>query len=532
MNAEFMFALRGPSQRLFHLCFTSFVLILGACGETPMNPVAAPDMGKEMGEIPDMPDMPDMPDVPDMPENNKTSAALVLSLEMLNFGSLLLGETSPASVFTVTNTGEASTTAVEVSLEGSDFALSADTCAGVTILSGGSCTIEVTFSPSEPGERVATLAVSASNGGNVSASLVGLGEVDECDGPGVSRGMLGDPKLNNVPPGVTRVLYAGATPEDSQRCNALGDAQVLYYDVYPAPTTPAEITVIYLHGGGYNVGYANNGDIAQASQQLRDLGAQVISIEYRRGFTESEGEELPPARLVDMTAEDAANFRVILEMAKQDVLDAWDHLHNRRTELGLPDRYVLIGESAGGSLVSRVTLTNAALDKNVLGVVAGFGTHEYNEPVVSTGFPVVIQGGLMDPISPVYSNHIWFDEDMPKAKGLFELRDELLGLNVPVRLYINGQQGHGFGSYRESGTILHYADSLQFFRDEFLGNSPESFTEWSFVQRDCDIEPNIQAGDRLRTPEFRYDPRQEQLRNGAHPDEVVTAFGQPQASCI
>lgn len=349
-------------------------------------------------------------------------------------------------------------------------------------------------------------------------------DAGECDGEGTSRGMLGDERLDRIAEGVTRVYYAGADAETSQRCNAVRDAQVLYYDVYPAPEAPIGATAIYIHGGGYNVGYANNGSISEACAQLIAEGLHCVAVEYRRGFV--AGGDLSVTE-VDLTPEDSAAFRVILEMARQDVVDAWDHLHADRA-LGLPPRYVVLGESAGGSLASRVTLTDPGLDKDVLGVVVGFGTHEDTEPVVSHDFPVVIQGGLFDHISPAYSAPIWFDDDMPTAKGLFELRDELLGLGVPTRMYLNAHQGHGFGSYEdEAGTIVHYPEAIAFFREVQAGGTPENFTEWQFEFDDCDQEPVVRAGDRLRTPGFRYDPRQADFEEGLTPDAVRERRGRP-----
>lgn len=349
--------------------------------------------------------------------------------------------------------------------------------------------------------------------------------VDPCDGPGTSRGIPGDERLDRIEEGVTRVYYAGTDAETSQRCNAIGDAQVLYYDVYPAPETPVGATAIYIHGGGYNVGYANNGGIVDACNQLIEQGLHCVALEYRRGFT--AGGDLSVTE-VDLTPDDAAAFRAILAMAREDVLDAWDHVHDNATELGVPQRYVVMGESAGGSLASRVTLTNPDLDKDVLGAVVGFGTHESSEPVVSTGFPVVIQGGLFDETSPAYNAAIWFDEDMPIAKGLFNLRDELLEMGVPTRLYINGHQGHGFGDYMDDeGTIVHYPEALAFFRAVESGESPENFTEWQFVMDDCDQDPAVTAGDRIRTEGFRYDPRQADFESGLSPAEVIELRGPP-----
>ena len=335
-----------------------------------------------------------------------------------------------------------------------------------------------------------------------------------CTGRGVSRGMPGSEDLNRMPDGAMRFYYAGTDELSSVRCNAIGDPQTLYYDLY-SPSESSDATVLYLHGGGYNVGNANNESIADACRQLTSLGVHCASLEYRRGFT------LDPSAVsgTDLSADDAARFRVILEMARRDVLDAWADLDARAAALGTPRQYVVIGESAGGSLASRVALTLTEPRPIVRGVIVGFGTHESTEPVVEDiDFPVVLQGGLLDPIQPAFDNHIWFDPDMPVAKGLFDLADELRGAGVPTRLYVNAQQGHGFGSYQGGdGTIQHYAESLAFFRAFARGEPVEEFTEWRFQNDDCDA--GVVAGV-TRESGVRYDPRQADLESGLSPAEV------------
>ena len=106
-------------------------------------------------------------------------AELTITPTMQSFGSLLVGETSAATTFTVENTGGGVSDALAVALGGSaagDFSIDADTCAGAELAVGDTCTIDVTFTPTAEGNRSAQLTVSADNlAANLTASLSGTG---------------------------------------------------------------------------------------------------------------------------------------------------------------------------------------------------------------------------------------------------------------------------------------------------------------------------------------------------------------------
>ncbi len=343
---------------------------------------------------------------------------------------------------------------------------------------------------------------------------------------GASVGQVDDPKVQQVPQDAIRYYYAGPDLASSVRTNALGDDQVLYYDVYPPTAPDLRVVAIYIHGGGYNVGYANNGGLEVNIDQLRAMGFWCVSPEYRRGW---QGDGSGGASEADLTPAEAALFLEAVDLATEDVLDAWHHLHTVvRKDLGLGFRYMVAGESAGGSLASRITLTNPNLNRQVVGAIIGFGTHSDQEPTVNHGFPVVIQGGLFDPIQPAYSNHQWFDADMPVGKGLFELYDELSQQGQPARLLISAQKGHGFGAYKNAdGSAAHYAEAVQFFKDVYRGASPPNYIEYKFSRNDP-LYPGISPGDRVNdwdNPGFRYDPYQTDFENGLSPDQVIAIYG-------
>lgn len=109
-----------------------------------------------------------------------SDAQLSMSPPSRNFGTVGVGEESTALDFTVTNTGDVSTTGpIGALVDGADaeeFVITASGCDGVPLDAQASCTISVTFSPvGELGARDATLRVASLPGGEVTSALTGTG---------------------------------------------------------------------------------------------------------------------------------------------------------------------------------------------------------------------------------------------------------------------------------------------------------------------------------------------------------------------
>jgi hypothetical protein len=101
-----------------------------------------------------------------------------LSATILNFGEQALSTTSAPQTLTLTNTGNGALTPLTITVSG-DFAQT-NTC-GSSVAANGSCTINVTFTPTNAGTRsgALTIADNASNSPQI-VSLTGSGT-----GPGV-----------------------------------------------------------------------------------------------------------------------------------------------------------------------------------------------------------------------------------------------------------------------------------------------------------------------------------------------------------
>jgi len=77
-----------------------------------------------------------------------------------DYGGRLVGTTSDPQSFTVTNTGNADLSISGVSLTGTDadqFTKGADSCAGLSLSVGATCTVEVAFAPTSTGDKTAAL---------------------------------------------------------------------------------------------------------------------------------------------------------------------------------------------------------------------------------------------------------------------------------------------------------------------------------------------------------------------------------------
>ena len=109
------------------------------------------------------------------------AASLTISPTSKDFGMVDAVMTSPPQTFTVTNIGgspSGTLTDNTTGPEASRFVIGPDSCEGAVLTAGGSCTLDVTFSPmSQAGPMSATLNVTGSPGGAVSAALSGTSTI-------------------------------------------------------------------------------------------------------------------------------------------------------------------------------------------------------------------------------------------------------------------------------------------------------------------------------------------------------------------
>ena len=146
----------GKFGRVGALAF-SIATLAAACGDNGTTP---PDAA---------------PDAPPAP------AVLSIMPMSSDFGSVEVNTNSTATAFTVRNTGEAESGAINAVVSGAagDFQV-ANGC--TTLVGGGTCVISVTFNPKSAGTKTGMLLVTGSPGGSTMANLTGVGTL-----PGVLR---------------------------------------------------------------------------------------------------------------------------------------------------------------------------------------------------------------------------------------------------------------------------------------------------------------------------------------------------------
>ena len=112
-----------------------------------------------------------------VPLNNSGSPSILLTPAKVDFGNRAIGDQSLPSPVTLTNAGTGLLAISSISLGGSNSAdfVQSNNC-GSTVAAGSSCTVQVSFTPSSSGARLASLLVTDSAVGSPqSVSLSGTG---------------------------------------------------------------------------------------------------------------------------------------------------------------------------------------------------------------------------------------------------------------------------------------------------------------------------------------------------------------------
>ena len=301
--------------------------------------------------------------------------------------------------------------------------------------------------------------------------------------------------------------YGGIT-----RINANGYAQLLFLDVYPAfgfsPTNGngfignpnyAGPIVLYFHGGGFNSGAANFYSSPDESiNQFRRAGFHCISVEYRRGWGVVTGslfglsEQNSPERLLGVTA-DLKGYYVTDQgqipptiseesggrflqtalgtngIAMIDCIDAWDWI-DRNIQTLLPNaikKYVLQGNSAGGSLTAQLSFANDLgsaklnrLEKKLIGSIESFGSYTASVSIDNTirnreiPYPIIMQSAGFDKLVPYRDNHLFYQTNLPYSKGTYDQYITLSESGKYVYWYNTPTGGHGYDAWSKTFNLL------------------------------------------------------------------------------
>ena len=128
---------------------------------------------------------------------------LAIDRDRADLGMIMVGESSAPTTFRITNQGDAATGGPMVVVTGAGFRAMTDTCTGTPLAAGAMCQVAVIATPTAAGMVGGMLQVSASPGGQVSATL---------SVTGLSQGLL-----RVLPPSVDFGMVIGGTmsaPQD------------------------------------------------------------------------------------------------------------------------------------------------------------------------------------------------------------------------------------------------------------------------------------------------------------------------------
>ncbi len=156
--------------------------------------------------------------------------ALAITPASIDFGGIVVGQSSTTRTFTVTNTGGAATGALSVSLGGtsaSQFVVQTDTCTGQSLAPspGGMCTVSYQLRPSSAGGKTASLIVASNPGGTATASLVGSGLAAAVLSANATTAALGLVDVGAIGGSFTwTVTNVGGVPTGTLATSSTGDA--------------------------------------------------------------------------------------------------------------------------------------------------------------------------------------------------------------------------------------------------------------------------------------------------------------------
>jgi hypothetical protein len=111
----------------------------------------------------------------DRARGQNVPAPLVISPASLDFGVHALGSESEPQTITISNPGDATVTVEDVLLSGMDFSEKTD--CGKTLVPAASCTVQVSFKPVIPGQRIGNVDITGLDSGSPHfVALIGTGK--------------------------------------------------------------------------------------------------------------------------------------------------------------------------------------------------------------------------------------------------------------------------------------------------------------------------------------------------------------------
>ena len=244
----------------------------------------------------------------------------------------------------------------------------------------------------------------------------------------------------------------------------ISSPQLWYYPTKKSIQSTAAVLV--LPGGGYkNLAFEKEG--TAVAQWLNTLGISAFVLMYRTPYWESTSckKEIP------------------LSDAKQ----AMRIIRHRASEWNInPNKVGVVGFSAGGHLAATLSTQFDYGNQDRTDSLASFSTRpDFSVlvyPVISMRKAYTHMGSRQSLLGEnptnediiVYSNELQLKTDTPPAILIHATNDRvvlaensimyykaLLEKNIPVALHIWEDGGHGFGLYREKGSVKSWSNTVQ-----------------------------------------------------------------------
>lgn len=188
-----------------------FQVIYDACGGATLAPADTCEVwyafsptsaGTKSAQVDVVSDAEGSPHI--VPINATGAVPLVAADPAVDLGDQLVGSTSSPISVTVSNTGGAALEVFETSLAGGDsasFAIASETCTAAKVPAGGTCEVNLTFSPATTGTKSADLTIvsDAANSPTLIIPVQGSGitaPAPVVPGPGPTSGSENDPATN------------------------------------------------------------------------------------------------------------------------------------------------------------------------------------------------------------------------------------------------------------------------------------------------------------------------------------------------
>jgi hypothetical protein len=197
---------------------------------------------------------------------------LGVSPASLSFGGVLVGSSSTAQSFTLTNTGNVAATGLTLT---APSGYSESTTCGSTLAAGGTCTGTITFSPTTAGAGNSQVSITSSNATGTNVAVTGTGTTAVLSANALSFGTVNDYSTTTQSLTVNNSGTGTATPTFSSSSNAFSVSGCT--SIPAGGSCTASVTLTTTSAGSYTSTLTINGGTGGAvTTNLSGTSQKVI----------------------------------------------------------------------------------------------------------------------------------------------------------------------------------------------------------------------------------------------------------------